>query len=339
MRYHGGMRPARFLITALAAALACRASASADARLNTLTQGPFVVAHAPEDEVYARGALATLVEFAQSVAHRLPVGDAPVRVLVAPTAAEFQKHARNFLPGQVSGLARPSEGLIVVRPPTLRAGGGAGDFGTTLRHELVHILLARNVDEARMPNWLNEGVAMHLSREYQIASPVAVAQMFLEGRIIPYRNLDRAFMTPGEERAFDDAYAQALSMTRHLHRRLGEEGFWALVLSLRDTSFPDALRRHAGMTVSEFWDGYHRSLWYVALIGVLASGSFFTPAAFLVIVVWFRKRRRDREVLAQWEREEAAGRRRREPVLSWEDALDDDTTYVPGIDDEEDDEW
>lgn len=326
------------LVLAAAAAALCRA-APAELSLNTLTQGPFVVAHAPEDESHARAALAVLTEFAQSVAHRLPVGDAPVRVLVAPTAAEFQKHARSFLPGQVSGLARPSEGLMVVRPPTLRAGGGAGDFGTTLRHELVHILLARNVDDALMPNWLNEGVAMHLSREYQIASPVAVAQMFLEGRIIPYRDLDMAFMTPGEEREFNDAYAQALSMTRHLHRRLGEEGFWALVLALRDMPFPDALHRHAGMTVAEFWDGYHRSLWYVALIGVLASGSFFTPAAFLVIIVWFRKRRRDREVLDQWEREEAAGRRHREPVLSWEEALDDETTYVPGIDDEEDEEW
>lgn len=332
MGYHGGMRRTVVMLLVLFSA-ACPLRA---APMEVLSSGVFHVGHAPEDAAHARIALEVLEKAAAELAGRLPTGLEPIRVLLPPTAAEFHRHATRFQPGQVTGLAKPSEGFIAVKLPTIRGGGG-DNFAGTLRHELVHVLLERNVNTAHLPNWLNEGLAMMLAREYQMATPITIAQMYLQGRIIPYRNLDWAFMNPGEEQEFSDAYAQALSMTRYLQRRLGEEGFWQLVLAMREMSFSEALRRHAGMSVSDLWDGYHRSLWHIALIGTLASGSFFTPAAFLVIIAWMRKRKRDRATLDQWAVEEAAARRGGpDPVVSWEEVLDDETVYLPGIDDEED---
>lgn len=303
-----------------------------------LQEGPLIVEYAAEDEDAARRAMRELREAAAEFAPRLPLGTQPVNVFIAPTVAAFNRRAPGFMPGQVSGVADPERGIITVKSPRLR--GARADFLGTLRHELVHVLVARNTKDVFMPRWLNEGLAMFMAKEYQFATPMTMAMMFFENRMIAYKDLDSAFMNPGQEMEFGDAYAQALSLTRHLYKRLGPDRFWQVVLATRTMSFGDALRQHAGFDVRDFWGGYMRSLWLVVLIGAMASGSFFAPMAVLTIVAWFSVRRRQRKVLDGWEREEREESLRnlvdpKPPLMTWEEALDDDTTYIPGIDDEE----
>lgn len=315
----------------LAVLLCCGAALAAPSKLE-LREGLVSVAYPPGNEDAARRALAEIQAGLREFGDRLPPGDKPVYVLIAENAAEFNRHASSFLPGQVSALARPAQGLIVLQPPKMRRHGY--EYGGTIRHELVHILLDRNTNPAYLPNWLNEGLAMFLAREYQFATPITIASMMFEGRIIPYQRLDMAFLTPGEEMQFGDAYAQALSMTRYLHQRAGADAFWRIVLATREKHFADALREHAGADVFEFWDGYMRSLWLVAVVGALASGSFFTPAAVIVIIAFFRVRSRNRRTLDQWAEQEAADDAA-PPLMTWEEAINREDTYIPGIDDED----
>ncbi len=305
----------------------------------TLQEGPLIVEYASEDQDAAQRAMRELREATAEFAQRLPIGTQPVNVFIAPTVAEFHRRTPGFMPGQVSGVAEPDQGIITVKSPRLR--GARADFPGTLRHELVHVLLARNTKDVFLPRWLNEGLAMFMAKEYQFATPMTMAVMFFENRLIEYKDLDAAFMNPGRETEFGDAYAQALSLTRHLYKRLGPDRFWQVVLATRTMPFPDALRQHAGFDIRDFWNGYMRSLWLVVLIGAMASGSFFAPMSLLTIVAWFNVRRRQRKVLAGWAEEEEEERLRnlvepKPPLMTWEEAIDDPTTYIPGIDDEED---
>ncbi len=309
------------------------------AQAATLQEGPLVVEYAAGDEDAAQRAMRELKEAAADFAQHLPLGDKPVNVFIAPTVAAFHRRTPGFMPGQVSGVAEPERGLIAVKSPRLR--GARADFLGTLRHELVHVLLARNTNPAFMPNWLNEGLAMFLSKEYQFATPMTMAMMFFENRLIEYKDLDRTFMNPGREMEFGDAYAQSLSLTRHLFKRLGPDRFWQVVLATRTMPFPDALHQYGGFDLHGMWVGYIRSLWLVVLVGAMASGSFFAPMSVLTIVAWFSVKRQRRKVLAGWAREEEEERLRnlvdpRPPIMTWEEAIEDDTTYIPGIDDEED---
>ena len=313
----------------------------AAARAAALQEGPLIVEYAAGDEDAAQLAMKELSEAVTAFAPRLPLGSQPVNVFIAPTVAAFNRRAPGFMPGQISGVAEPERGLITVKSPRLR--GARADFLGTLRHELVHVLLARNTKDAFMPRWLNEGLAMFMSREYQFATPMTMAAMFFENRLIQYKDLDWAFMNPGQEMEFGDAYAQALSLTRHLYKRLGPDRFWQVVLATRTMPFPDALRQYGGLDVHDFWSGYMRSLWLVVLVGTMASGSFFAPMALLTIVAWFRVRQQRRKVLKGWAQEENEERLRnlvdpRPPLMTWEEAVEDPTTYVPGIDDEEDED-
>ena len=284
-----------------------------------LEGGPFRIVHHPDDVETARASLAILETALEEFSTRLPPGEGLIHIVIAHDLTEFRRYASHFGSLQISGLARPAEGLIVVKGPRLRAAGD--DYGGTLRHELAHILLYRNVDTALLPKWLNEGLCMSLANEHYWSSMYQMTEMFAGNRIIEYRYLDLTFLSPGSEMAFGDAYAQALSMTRTLRNRLGEETFWAVVLDVGDgTTFGRSLEMHADLTVTEFWEKYRRSLWKTAVIGSIATGSLFGPASLLVIVAYFRKRRGNKKVLDRWEAEERRGRAGYD--ADWEDTLD-----------------
>ncbi|HOJ69805.1 MAG TPA: hypothetical protein PLH06_13490 [Candidatus Hydrogenedentes bacterium] len=301
-------------------------------------EGVFSVYHAGEDAALAERIGHWLTQATKELEPILPIGPDLVTVILAPDINVFMFFARNWRAGQVVGLASPDKGLIVLMSPRNRPAGD--DLKATVMHELTHVLLARNTRDEYLPRWLNEGVAMLVSGEYFIASPITVGRMFLENRMIPYRDLNFAFLNPGEEMVFNDAYAQALSMTRFLRRRLGEDRFWQVVRHTRDMPFADALREYGGLTVLEFWDAYRRSLWVVAVVGILASGSLFGPIALLSLLTWWRIRRRNQRVIERWEEEERAEQEDRSrglpPIMSWEEAMNDPDAYIPGIDDEED---
>jgi len=292
---------------------------SLGAHADTFQRGIFHLTFNPSDRQVAEQSLAALEEATAEFATRLPAGDQPIHVLIAHTITEFIQHAGRFSHVNVSGVARSSQGRIILQAPRLRKLGG--DYRGTVRHELVHILLHRNTDTGSLPRWLNEGIAMSLANEHRWNSTLTVAQMFLRRHIIEFRDLDRAFLAPGDEMEFGDAYAQALSMTRYLRDRLGEDAFWAVVLGCRNESFGDALRRHAGFSPRDLWQGYRRSLWLIALIGALTSGSVFTPAAFLLLIAYWRKRRGNQRILRRWAREEAQAPP--EELFSWDAIVDD----------------
>lgn len=295
-------------------ALVCGSAFAAE-----LHDGILTVIYHEDDARIAEQSVAILNAAMDEFGERLPAGEEPIRVIIAHTPGEFARHASRFSQVTVSGIARSREGIIVVKAPYLRQVGS--DFRGTLRHELVHVLLYRNTDTDTLPRWLNEGIAMSLANEYRWASPLRVAKMFLSNRMIKYYNLDLVFLAPGDELEFNDAYAQALSMTRYLRDELGEDRFWAVVLGCKELSFPDALRQLGKMPPRRFFDGYRRSLWRIALIGTLSSGSLFTPMAFMVIIVYFRKRRQNRKILDHWELEEAAATA--DELFSWDAVVED----------------
>jgi hypothetical protein len=286
-------------------------------RAAELTQPPFTVHYPPQEEAIARKSLAVLSSAAAELAPRLPLGGEPVEVHIAATEEEFARLAPGA-PRHVSGITQSWRSHIVVKAPQLRELGD--DYGGTLRHELVHVLLYRNSNTDHMPGWLNEGICMSLANEAHWDQTFQMARMLLTNRLIPYRDLDGALQAPRSSQQFSDAYTQSLSQTRYLRHTLGEEGFWRLVAELREYPFNEALRLQ-GMTPQDLWQGHRESIRWMGFLGILTSGSFFLPAALLVIIAWFRIRGRNRKTMQRWEAEEADDDD--DAVLSWDDVADD----------------
>jgi len=298
--YNGYMRIRRISCLLPLIALLCVVTAG-----ERLVEAPFVIEFDPGRDALARRSLAVLQEARAEVAKRLPCGDAPVRVVICSTMASFERSTRLRSRGHlVEGVARSEQGVIVVKAPGLRR--QAFDYAGTLRHELIHVLLARNTDVSALPRWLNEGLAMTVGGDYRWESMFRVARMHLGGRIIPYRELNLELAAPHTDLAFGDAYAQSLSMTRFLRDRIGEEGLWQLVGALRTTTFSRALEDKTGLTPWQLHEAWEHSLWKVAVVSSLVSGcSLFPLGALLLTMAYWRKRRRGQRILARWEEEEA----------------------------------
>lgn len=306
------MNPLRITVVALLVA-----GAAIPVHGAVLEEGLLHIEYDPADAATAQYSLEVLREAISEFSHRLSPGEKPIRLVIAHMHDQYMAYAKSFGPVRVSGLARSEEGLIVVKAPGLRY--AREDYHGTLRHELVHVLLARNVNTDYLPRWLNEGLCMSLANEYYWNSLFHVARMFVGGRIIPYKDLDMRFRAPGDEMEFGDAYAQALSMTRFMRKEFGEDVFWAVILGTKDKLFARSLEAHAGVTVLGFWDVYHRSLWKIALIGSLGSGSIFGLPAVLLILAFIRKRFTNRRLLRQWAIEEAEDDN---GIVSWDDVAE-----------------
>lgn len=270
---------------------------------NILRRDTLAVQFPEGKQAVGQQTLAVLAEALAELSERLPAGEEPIRVVICGTAQEFRRHAGGFARPHVNGIASPNEGMIWVKAPYLLE--NPGDYPGVLRHELVHVLLARNTDTGRLPRWLNEGLAMMLAKEHRWNSAFRVGLMCIQGRLIPLRDLDLRLEEPGVELKFGDAYSQSLLLTRFLLEQLDEDKLWDVVYSVQTMSFGDALRLHAGMSPPELYEAWVRSLWKFALIASLLSGfGLFQLMALLTIVGYLRMRRRAQRILRQWEAEE-----------------------------------
>jgi len=300
-----------------------------------LEGGPFIIEYADDDRSTAEQTLAVLTAAVAEFAPILPVGEGKIHVVLPGSLSDFAQRAGGLSKLNISGFARPGAGLMVVKPPHLRLTGE--DFAGTLRHELLHILLHRNTDTHRLPRWLNEGICMSWANEFYWQSMYTVSRMFVAGGVLGLDQLDAAFTTPGDEREFGDAYAQALSMTRYLRNHLGDKDFWDIVLATREKAFSDALYERSGVTLQELYAGYTRSLWVAALISALASGSLLGPAGFLTIIAWWRIRGRNKRRLAQMAVEERAYEDTPD-LFEWDDVTEDPDAWKQGTEYASDDD-
>lgn len=297
---------------------------------DTLSGGPFTIEYAPGDQALAEQSLKVLEAALDEFSAHFEGGTAPILVRIAVTPEEFQRYAVRLSGKRVIGVAQPDKGVIAVKSPSLA--GVEQDYGGTLRHELVHVLLYRTVGGDRLPRWLNEGLAMMLAGEYRWAAPFTVARMYAGRSIIPYQDLDFALMAPGTEMEFGSAYAQSLSMTRYLYGEMGSSAFWTLVRSCKDQYFADALRMYARQNPAEFFESYRASLWKVALVGLAASGFVVILNPLVFFWALYLRRRKNQAIYKVWEDEE---HEEGAPPFSWEEVVEDPDAWREGSGEED----
>lgn len=285
------------IVFALAFTCAINTSAEVLQASNVIVQ--FNTAH----KALARESIEIIQRGISEYGDRLPPGQEPIRLYIASTIQEFSSLSGGPNMRSVQAFARSEQGIIVAKSRKLLQIGAS--YPAILRHELLHILLARNTSLEHLPRWLNEGIAMELSREERWMSLFRVARMYTQNHIIEYKVLPYVFAAPGSETRFGDAYAQSLSMTKLLRKQLGREAFWSLIAALKTKPFGQVLKEKSGQTPSEFFNKWRASLWKIAVISGLVSGfSLFQFAAILAIVGYFRKRHKGKKLMRQWAEEE-----------------------------------
>ena len=125
-----------------------------------------------------------------------------------------------------------------------------GLSGDGMVHEMTHLL----VDEAlysplaRVPAWLNEGLAMYFESGSR-GREVAVSRALREDRLLPLRSMGNI---PGRPRDIGIFYAQSLSVVRHLMDAHGQERMAALLMAINEgKGVEEAVREVYGTSLEE----------------------------------------------------------------------------------------
>jgi hypothetical protein len=235
--------------------------------------------------------------------------DSPVRVRWVTEAAEMSRYG--VRPGAVAGLAIPDERRVVLFAPALAS--KPGRIRAVLLHEFCHLLFARATAGAEVlpPRWLNEGIAMWRSGEWDLglewrANHTSVlTDAAAAGSIPSFRDLDASF--PGGP-FFHVAYAQSLSFIEWMIEREGQEGIRRLLVQLDEDLDPEpAFQAVYGLTLEEAEAEWRETLgggWFRFLPSAESLfTAMFAILGLLVVVKFVRTRiqlRRARDELEEW---------------------------------------
>ena len=172
-----------------------------------------------------------------------------------------------------------------------------------LAHELTHSLLNQRLGPyiARLPDWVNEGIAGHLSDPVEPDRLEGVSGLIHRDGVLSLRELDKAFPS-GPYR--DAAYLQSRSMISWLEwKHPGAVRRLAAAMAAGE-SFPQALRKAAGLAPEGWLSGWRQDVPTIFYwLAFFASPAVYSPlAAILIFIVVRRLLRRRAE--AEEEEEE-----------------------------------
>ncbi len=220
------------------------------------------------DAAFGQAALDAARSGLQAVQSLIPFSmTQPIDVYVYASAEDLQ--GALYLGGSdwVAGHASPDLGVVMVSVPPGPSQGIA--FERQIPHELAHVLLYRQIgpNAARLPRWLDEGIASLVEQYPNPDYGSALARAANSGALLPLSELCASF-PPDTARAFL-AYAEAESFTRFLFDQYGTSGLTALVSAYADgLDCEQGARRALGVSLSQL-----EARWREAALGENRAGA------------------------------------------------------------------
>jgi hypothetical protein len=213
--------------------------------------------------------------------------------------------------------------LITLRDPKTAE---AVDLAEVLRHELVHVALFDATQGHHVPHWFNEGLAVQLSGESNFVRMRTLWDATLSKTLIPLADIDKSF--PDENQKVSIAYAESADFVRFLLRDEDRARFGSLIERVRKgTAFDRALSDAYSDSTRKLEYQWHEDLEKRFSFWPVLTGSSMLWAIIMgiLVVAWVRRRKKAKETLARWAKEEAEEDARRAAVV---EAMDDATFVV-----------
>lgn len=284
----------------------------------TERRGPLAISFPHTMRPLVEGALARAERDARTLAAQFGVTDIPVlHVRLVGDVETMRRLAPPELPppAYAVGVAYPMVRLVLVSAtaPTTRE---ASNIPQVLRHELSHLLFAEASGHRPLPRWLAEGIAIHQADENTFERFQELATASWSGRLLPLARLDEGFVDGST--GVSVAYAQAADFTGYLLRKEGSSRFAVMLAHVREgATLDEAARETWGTDLARIEEEWRRDLGDRMAFAPLWAGTGLLSLAGLIFVVVaiVRRRRRNRTVIARWEREERAARASRWALL------------------------
>jgi len=232
------------------------------------------------------------------------VSESPARIhaWIARTDEQFRSIQPREPPTWAAGTAWPERNLLFVSLDS----HGQKTPRQVFVHELAHVVLHWSYGEEEPPRWLEEGLAQVVAGELDLQTQAILSRAALGSGLIPLSSLTTGWPAePGRARV---AYAQSRDLVLFLRARHGDAVLGEIVRGMASGLDADqAIVASTGVPMEELeaaWSSRlrRRYAWLPVLGG---SGTFWSLAAFLMVLGWARRRRQKRRKLREMGQQEA----------------------------------
>lgn len=272
-----------------------------DLNWNFIKSKPFIIYYLENDIINANAILKTLEssypQLSTQIGYQL---NSPIGVFLCNSEKTYNYVVGKHFPKWSEGIAIPENKLIIIK-----ANNRGSDPRKTAIHELTHILLNGAVNNRPIPRWFNEGLAIFYSNEKEFASSSLVSKALLTNSIISLNDIDKV-LTFNQSKA-QLAYQESYLAVNFLIEKFGVNHIKKVVQALSleqdaDQAFLNAI----GMDLWDFeleWLKYikHKHRWHFL---VDFDIYLWILILLLFIIGFIIIRRRNRQTLKRWEREE-----------------------------------
>jgi Peptidase MA superfamily len=226
----------------------------------------------------------------------------PVVVLVQERS-DFQQITGSSL---VVAVAAPERDLIII--DYSRMNTHPFSLGTTLKHELCHLVLHHAIPGGNLPAWLDEGIAQWVSDGLTEILGDGRGSV-LEAAVLANNQIALSRLTKGfptDRESLPLAYEESKSLVDFMVREFGRPPLFSMLRYLREGDGVDtATMRGLGVSMAELESRWHdhlrtKSSWFPYLTSNLAEillflAALLTIAAFLRLII-NKRRYRDEDL-------------------------------------------
>lgn len=228
------------------------------------------------------------------------------KVFLAHSLRKYQEiQPGGKIPSWSAGVAYPRLNLIIIKSPRA-AKRGHIDLEKVFKHEFTHIALGRAFrGREQVPRWLDEGLAMYESREWNLSRAFSMTRAVLTDSLIPLSEITYSF--PREADRARLAYSESFYLISFLINRCGREHFHRFIKEYSGgKGLKEVLMEVYGIRLEELeekWRSYLKLRFsWIPIITSTTTLWFLITVAF--IPGYLRKRRANRLKLEEWERED-----------------------------------
>ena len=199
----------------------------------------------------------------------------------------------------VIAFAVPARNLIVL--DTSRVYTKPFTLESTLKHELCHLVLHKNIDDGRLPRWLDEGVCQWASggiAELMMEDgEKTLTRATISGNVISLENLDTF---PRDGKSLILAYEESKSIIEYMASEYGDKGILQILQHLKERdSLNDSILNGLSVSTSELetkWLAHLRRkhTWFTYLSYNIYTILFFL-AAIITVYGFIRLLKKKRE--------------------------------------------
>lgn len=272
-----------------------------------VNRGPLHLAYAPEIESAVQLTLNHVLQDATSLSEQLGLARVPeLEIRLVPTEQDLRTLAPlNAPPPQYAvGVAYPSIRLTLVslREPQTAA---LADMRRVLRHELSHLLLAIATNDAPIPRWFSEGLAVTQAAEHSFERFEQLMLASWSKTLIPLAQLNDGFSSSADDVSL--AYAESADFVSHLLQRDGLARLAVFCDHLRHgVEFAEGIKQTWGNTLQGAeltWKDDLKNR-HMLLPFVAGTGLMWGASALLLFIGWWRAKLRSKRKLKRWEVQE-----------------------------------